>query len=314
MFDDNTKITSSHLGLLAFRFWVYLTRAPFDTAKRTRAAKQHPLQSRPKVRAFTQRLIRDAKALQIVKDQPTLPNTDSTGVPRLIWMYWDQGEAQAPDLVKFCIASWRQQNPDWAVHVLSAESAEVRDVFARLPETMLTAHRADVLRLALLDKHGGVWADASTFCATSLDQWLLKCLEVQGFFAFKFKPGMDRLLANWFLASIPGHDLTRSWLQNTLSYWSARSAADHYFIHHYLFDWMTLTDQQSRARWSTVPFLDAQKMHDLQHALRDMDTVRVETCLQKSAEYPVHKLDWRMSDALALISTKMAAGRTVPRQ
>ena len=65
--------------------------------------------------------------------------------------------------------------------------------------------QADLARLDLLARHGGVWADATCFCVRPLDDWLLPCLP-SGFFAFD-RPGPDRLLSTWFLAAQPGNAL-----------------------------------------------------------------------------------------------------------
>ena len=55
-------------------------------------------------------------------------------LPRRVWMYWQQGEAAAPDLVRECIASWRSQNPGWEIVVLDGDSAEALGEWtARLP-------------------------------------------------------------------------------------------------------------------------------------------------------------------------------------
>jgi mannosyltransferase OCH1-like enzyme len=92
---------------------------------------------------------------------------------RTIWIYWHQGEANAPELVKRCIASWRTRNPGWQVNVVDALSVaqycEVGKAVnlgrADIPVQMI----ADLVRLHLLNRHGGVWADATLYCATPLD-------------------------------------------------------------------------------------------------------------------------------------------------
>ena len=62
-------------------------------------------------------------------------------------------------------------------------------------------HRANVLRMELLARHGGVWVDATCFCVRPLDEWLPAQMS-SGFFAFA-RPARSRLLANWFLAARP---------------------------------------------------------------------------------------------------------------
>src|SRR5436190_2999778 len=37
----------------------------------------------------------------------------STDIPKILWMFWAQGEHEAPAVVKRCIASWKEKNADW---------------------------------------------------------------------------------------------------------------------------------------------------------------------------------------------------------
>ena len=57
----------------------------------------------------------------------------------------------------------------------------------------------------MLRQHGGVWADATSFCLRPLDDWL-NAAYAAGFFAFR-NPAKDRMMANWFIASEPDNAL-----------------------------------------------------------------------------------------------------------
>lgn len=123
--------------------------------------------------------------------------------PNHIWCFWDQGENQAPPLVRRCIASWRQHNPRWQLCVLDRESlAEYVSLPREIDITRkdLTVQKvSNLVRLYLLRTYGGVWADATLFCSEPLDSWLPQYFTT-GFFAFR-SPKRDRLMANWFLAA-----------------------------------------------------------------------------------------------------------------
>lgn len=122
---------------------------------------------------------------------------------KCIWMYWHQGETQAPALVQMCIASWRKQNPGWRVHVLDRHSLDDYVTLANeidLSRSDLTVQKiSNLARLYLLRQYGGVWADVTLFCVEPLDNWLPRYLST-GFFAFR-NPGHDRLFDTWFLAA-----------------------------------------------------------------------------------------------------------------
>ena len=147
-----------------------------------------------------------------------------TGVPKTIWFTWFQGLDAAPELVRRCHDSWHTRNPDW--RIVTLDEGTLGDV-ASLDYShgklagQLQNHRANVLRLELLSRYGGVWADATTFCARPLDDWLPEYL-ASGFFAFR-RPGPDRLLSTWFLAAEPDNHLVVEWFRRMSEYWCEHS-------------------------------------------------------------------------------------------
>ncbi|VUD42576.1 hypothetical protein TDB9533_00720 [Thalassocella blandensis] len=144
-------------------------------------------------------------------------------IPKKIWMYWHQGEQNAPLLVKKCLASWRLKNPDWEIELLDADKAKALvdlGEFDRRDDIGLQM-LSDILRIKLLMAHGGVWADASLFCIKPLDEWLPNHVQ-NGFFAFACKR-RDRVMTNWFLASTHDSEFLRAWGDSVLQYWLANS-------------------------------------------------------------------------------------------
>lgn len=140
-------------------------------------------------------------------------------LPRKIWFCWLQGWAHAPELVRICHQSWVHHNPDWEIVVLDETSAETYLEGDRswADDRLPIQKRANLLRLALLDQHGGVWVDATCFCTGPLDHWIDDCM-ASGFFAFR-EDGGERILANWFLAAMPGNELVREFRKVHADYW-----------------------------------------------------------------------------------------------
>jgi len=172
-------------------------------------------------------------------------------------MYWAQGWDRAPEIVKACQASWIAQNPGWEVMALDAETAvayvNLSDLFRG--KDIGLAHQADVLRLNLLSRYGGVWVDATTVCAKPLDHWLPPLMQ-SGFFAFA-RPRPDRLIANWFLASEPNGAIVSRWRDLAHRYWREVQSADHYFWCHYLFAHACRHDPTFAAGWAVTPQISA---------------------------------------------------------
>ena len=179
-------------------------------------------------------------------------------LPRVVWMLWLQGWDAAPPVARAARASWERVS-GWEVRALDATTlaehlprAEVEVILSGGKETESTSN---LVRLGLLHRHGGVWADATTICARPLDDWLPEAAG-SGFFAFA-APGGDRALSNWFLASSPGHRIVEQWRAASLGYWAGREARHVYFWCHGLFGQLLDLDLRFRADWEAVPRISA---------------------------------------------------------
>ncbi len=143
------------------------------------------------------------RSLAVHKEKHNSVCYESNKIPKKIWMLWLQGWDNAPELVRKCKTTWVENNPDWEINLLTKDTLSD---FVSLPEIysnhlkLTPAAFSDVLRIHLLAKFGGVWADATTWCAKPLDLWIERVTEDRGFFAYS-KPGPDRPIASWFLAA-----------------------------------------------------------------------------------------------------------------
>jgi hypothetical protein len=145
---------------------------------------------------------------------------NEVNLPRIIWFAWFQGFDNAPYVVRKCRESWVARNPGW--RVMSIDAANLQEFtsvdYSRGNIANLSMqHRAGLLRLDLLSRHGGVWADATCFCVQSLDDWLSPHMR-SGFFAFH-RPGPDRVISSWFLAAEPDNVLVARLFSQMLAYW-----------------------------------------------------------------------------------------------
>lgn len=225
-------------------------------------------------------------------------------VPRTVWLYWDKGEAAAPPLVRACITSWREQNPTWRVEVLDRAAAAAIVAGPDDGGTMSVQAYSDLLRLRLLERHGGVWADATVYCLQPLDHWLPP-LTRHGFFAFVWTetdswllwPNMRRLVTSWFLAAAPGHPLVTDWAGHSFAYWQGRSRPHDYYWVHLIFEYLVRTDRGFRREWERMPKLGAvgpHLVHDHVRNPRDAEAVRAAL---RSGAVPVQKLRWNWPEA-----------------
>ena len=266
-----------------------------------------------------------------------LPRQHRLLIPRVIWVAWHQGLEQAPAIVRSCIGSWKSCNPSWQVRVVSHDdwshylSPDSLQRYETLPQ-LKPAHQADWLRLQLLIQHGGIWADATTLCRQPLDQWLPGYTK-QGFFAFS-KPGPDRLISNWFIASSPHHPLTTEWskryeglllktrakrmkrLQKPIRQFLKKRLRDsphaariwchpltgsitahlHYFSHHYCFAESLRSHNELKHIWESVPTISAMPCHWLQEQAMEGDSDSNSTnSYPAPSTAPVFKLNRRIN-------------------
>ncbi|MGR3318951.1 MAG: capsular polysaccharide synthesis protein [Candidatus Anammoxibacter sp.] len=141
-------------------------------------------------------------------------------IPRKIWILWLQGLSEAPFLVRKCVDSWIKENENWEVVILDEINLS-KYVVMDLPENILAnlplVKKSNIIRLHLLSKYGGVWADATTFCMKPLDEWI-DDYTISGFFAF-YKPGSDRIMSSWFMVSQKGCPIVVKLNERQNSFW-----------------------------------------------------------------------------------------------
>jgi len=138
---------------------------------------------------------------------------------KTIWMYWEQGEENLKnEYNKKCIKQWRHLHPTWNVRVLNYDKA--LELIPDLKKTnhLKVQHRSDYLRLSLLEKYGGVWADASVYPLMKLDDWLESELQHNNIFMYKWDPILQcgprctAITCNWFIAvSNPENGVIKKW-------------------------------------------------------------------------------------------------------
>lgn len=185
-------------------------------------------------------------------------------LPKVVWTLWLQGWHEAPEIVRACRRSWEALNPGWIVAPLSEKtvfhalrgSEFIKGVFDKRlrPEAL-----SDCIRIELLNRYGGVWADATTYCLKPLDDWLPQTMQGD-FFAFA-NPGPDRMISSWFLAATTSSRIASIWSAAVKGYWSDRSERDEYFWFHNLFADCYCSNEEFRNLWDETQKMAADGPH-----------------------------------------------------
>eukprot|EP00439_Symbiodinium_sp_Y106_P045909 s1694_g5.t2 len=202
-------------------------------------------------------------------------------VPPIVWMYWEQGWDDAPLISRICASSWEQANPNMEVRKICKDDLqelipEEIDTWPRLWEIHV-AQRTDFVRLALLKRFGGIWADSTLFCAGPVMPWLesLCSVQDQAFFVFdrsdsshwSYDPFLSEglQLSSFFIASSRGHALTSAWLEHLRR--EMEGDTIHYFSCHFAFHRMLDEDTSKRQLFHKVPKVSAQHPHTVEFEL-----------------------------------------------
>ena len=252
-----------------------------------------------------------------------------------IWMYWEQGWDDAPILVQECAASWERMNPGWEVVRLDRSRIAEFDIFdehvGALADKSSVQLRSDLVRLFLLIKHGGVWADATLYCRKPLETWVE--LDATARTQMFINPGPDRLISSWFIAANPDSPILTGWANALVNHiatmpnlgpitgwrkvirklcdpflnrspqatlwWFAplfrKLSVWPYFLIHYAYNRVYFADEAFRALALGNRGASADPCHLLNIATKRERLDEVAELIVDQT-IPCHKLDWRQAD------------------
>ena len=172
--------------------------------------------------------------------------------PKIIWLLWYQGWEHAPWISQNVLKSWKRHNPDWQVILVSKDNLSG---FVTIEEKPNRSHAAfsDVVRLNLLAKYGGIWADATMLCMEPLNNWVWEALAPCGFWMYH---GRDNCKgpASWFILSSNESLLIQDWKTECDKYWKQHDTVDYFWMDS-IFEDKRHNDKQFKTEWEKVPHL-----------------------------------------------------------
>lgn len=185
-------------------------------------------------------------------------------IPKKIWFYWDKGVDNIPYVYQMCIKSYRLLNPEWEIIIIDDKNAikylnkkAHRLIYSK--KKIRQSHKSDLIRINLINKYGGFWADITTICT--------KCLNDLINYDFVFHSyGNEKKnllkISSWSFGAIPKHPFLSKFLINYNNYWKIRDYSDEYFNFHRIFE-------ETGIRFPIITrgnykILDANKAHIIQ--------------------------------------------------
>lgn len=134
-----------------------------------------------------------------------------------IFIYWNRGFNDCPDMVKKCLSSCKKYNSNYNIVELDDQNIkkyiEINSLLNN--KNITTTSLSDIIRIMLLKKYGGIWIDATILCLKSFDDWLLDYVQM-GFFAFELK--CDRIISSWFIYGEKDNYIIDKWYSSVMDY------------------------------------------------------------------------------------------------
>ena len=202
--------------------------------------------------------------------------------PKLVWILWLQGWSNAPYIVRRVHDSYLFHYPDWHVTVLDRTTISLYlDLPFQWNSSEITAPAlSDIVRLGLLQRYGGVWADASLLCMAPLSQWIEEATANSG--VFMYHDGLGGNVHSWFVAAVVGSYVLQRWHNASCNFWKGylsgvcvspcdyRHTADQptQAVREYNYFWMNILfldlvahDSVFASLWAATPYRDAKQQN-----------------------------------------------------
>lgn len=174
----------------------------------------------------------------------------SEPLPKIVWILWLQGWDKAPWVSKKVAESWKKMNPGWEIKMIDRENCPV-EIYGDTPQA-----ESDVIRLGLMFKYGGVWADSTLLCMQSLDDWVHEATEPTGYWMYR---GWYSRPASWFFVFKPGHYVLEKWVESCKKYWeTGGTSKNNYNWMDNLLKPLLETDPKIKESWDKVPYLSSE--------------------------------------------------------
>ena len=123
-----------------------------------------------------------------------------------VWTYW---EGDRPAYIDYCFQSMQKYCPNLTILTPATVLPYIRDLLhPNWQKLTRAAHRADVIRVAIMKKYGGTWVDADTVFIRPFENFLRK--EIDCDFGYcKWDDG--RVLNGYFYAK-ENSEIMKDWL------------------------------------------------------------------------------------------------------
>lgn len=211
-----------------------------------------------------------------------------------VWICWLQGLDNAPELVRACVNSVKQNMPDKNIVIITNDNL---NEYINLPSYIIEKHNSgiishthfsDIIRTELLCKYGGVWIDSTVLCTTSQipTKMLNSPLFVYKSFDLSKTDAMPIVASSWFIACKSNQPILLLTRELLFVYWRDKNFLCDYFLFHIFF---AMATKKYIEQWKEVPMFNNHSPHTLMFELgNDYSKERFEQIKKMSV---FHKLE-----------------------
>lgn len=201
----------------------------------------------------------------------------------IAWSMWWQGEAEAPDIIKACWKSKRENLPSNVKQIIITkknyrEYIEIPDYIMEKVNSgsIRLTHLSDIIRAILLYKYGGIWMDAAVLMTAPMPEECLKytlytrrSYDGQYPYYARFNSG-----SSWniqFFCTKPGNVLFQFWMEAFFYYFKKNEKLKYYMTSDYFISIATHIFPQIREELLKIPFNNV-KLQDIRLHCADIYT------------------------------------------
>lgn len=189
-----------------------------------------------------------------------------------VWICWFQGLEKAPDLVKACVNSIKQNMPDRDIVIITYDNL---NEYIQLPEYIIKkydegiitrTHLSDIIRTELLCKYGGIWIDSTVLCTSfNIPDYILDApLFVYKSFDLHRTNEIPLVASSWFIAAKSNNPILLLTRELLFNYWKESNCLIDYFIFHIFF---AMATRKYKNEWNAIPNFNNHTPHTLMYEL-----------------------------------------------
>lgn len=195
-------------------------------------------------------------------------------INRTVWICWMQGENNAPEIVKACIQSIRNQLSNFKIVILTSDNISE---YITLPPHIIkkyekgiisNTHFSDILRVAILSQYGGLWLDSTVYCTNgdfaekiiTLPMFVYKVMNLD---TNDVEPIVS---SSWLISATSNNPILMLTRDILYKYWEKHNYLINFFLLHLC---ITLAARKFKEEWSNIPMYNNRSPHTLMFELQN---------------------------------------------